>query len=106
MAARARWLNLFNAWQVGRPNSRPRSESDLPAFSAKADSFPYDAWHGYWYLEREGTAPAYPFGFGLSYARFSYGAVRLSRKTVAAGGTLTGTVTLRNTSGVAGTEAA
>jgi beta-glucosidase len=48
----------------------------------------------------------YPFGFGLSYARFSYGAVRLLRKTVPAGETLTATVTLRNMSSVAGTEVA
>jgi beta-glucosidase len=49
------------------PFSVPRSASDLPAFERDAEQFTYDAWHGYWHLERHGIAPAYPFGFGLSY---------------------------------------
>ena len=49
------------------PFSVPRSASDLPAFERDAEHFTYDAWHGYWHLERNGVAPAYPFGFGLSY---------------------------------------
>jgi beta-glucosidase len=49
------------------PFSVPVSASDLPAFERDADHFTYDAWHGYWHLERHGIAPAYPFGFGLSY---------------------------------------
>lgn len=53
------------------PFSVPRTESDLPPFEAKAAAFTYDAWHGYWHLARQGTAPAYPFGFGLSYSTFS-----------------------------------
>jgi beta-glucosidase len=49
------------------PFSVPRSASDLPPFERDADHFTYDAWHGYWHLERHGITPAYPFGFGLSY---------------------------------------
>jgi beta-glucosidase len=46
----------------------------------------------------------YPFGFGLSYARFIYGAVHLSSPIVSAGSPLTATVTLNNESDIAGTE--
>jgi beta-glucosidase len=75
-----------------------RSAADLPAFSD------YDMGRRtYRYFD---GPVLYPFGFGLSYARFSYGAVRLLRKTVPAGETLTATVTLRNMSSVAGTEVA
>jgi beta-glucosidase len=49
------------------PFSVPRSASDLPTFERDAQHFTYDAWHGYWHLERHGITPAYPFGFGLSY---------------------------------------
>jgi beta-glucosidase len=75
-----------------------RSAADLPAFSD------YDLGRRtYRYFD---GPVLYPFGFGLSYARFSYGPVRLSRKTVSAGETFTATVSLRNMGPVAGAEVA
>ena len=50
------------------PFSVPRSESDLPTFDPQAEEIVYDEWHGWWGLEHQGTPPALPFGWGLSYA--------------------------------------
>jgi len=82
------------------PFSVPRTEADLPRFDSGADAFSYDAWHGYWHLARNGVAPAYPFGFGLSYTTFSLE----QAEAAPAGDGIVVTATIRNTGGRQGTD--
>lgn len=50
--------------------------------------------------------PLYDFGYGLSYTKFSYSPLKLSKATVEAGDTLTVETAVRNTGRVAGDEVA
>jgi beta-glucosidase len=65
------------------PFTIPRHADDLPFFDRDAAEIRYDLWHGYTRFEREGIAPAYPFGFGLGYSAFEYSepTVRLDEET-------------------------
>src|SRR5690606_39368936 len=72
------------------------ADEALPAFDD------YDmAGRTYRYFEGE---PLYPFGHGLSYTRFEYGQVSLDRDSVTADGSVTATVTVRNSGARAGDE--
>jgi beta-glucosidase len=66
------------------PFSIPTTDAHLPDFHAEAASFSYDRWHGWWKLERDGHAPQFPFGFGLSYTVFSLGDFAVTRSGDAA----------------------
>ena len=61
---------------------------------------------GYRYFDTAKKAVAYPFGHGLSYTKFEYSGLKLSKKTVKEGEKLTVTFTLKNIGEVDGAEVA
>ena len=59
---------------------------------------------GYRWHDTKKTPALFPFGYGLSYTTFAYGKPVASAKTIAADGTLTVTIPVKNTGSVAGKE--
>jgi len=86
------------------PCTFPRRAEDLPFFDRNATKITYDLWHGYRKCARDGTAPAYPFGFGLSYTTWKHANLQLASPALAAGDTLQASVDVTNTGPVAGDE--
>ncbi len=74
------------------PFSIPHSTDHLPHFDLTALQVTYDLWHGYTKLDRDGHAPAFAFGYGLTYAAVSFRALNVRRH----GTDLKLSVTLRN----------
>jgi len=70
------------------PVTFPRSTDQLPPYADYSM-----AGRTYRYMTEE---PLYPFGFGLSYARFEYGALKLNAERIRQGADLRVTTTIRN----------
>jgi len=85
--------------------SFPVAESDLPPFdNTTTGDVHYGYYHGYRWLERNGIAPKYPFGYGLSYTTFAYSNLLVVTPTATETGTVEVTVDVQNTGTVAGSE--
>lgn len=82
----------------------PRRADDLPYFDKDATQITYDLWHGYRKLDRDGTAPAYPFGYGLSYTTFDLTNLQLMQPIIDTVGALAVTVDITNTGDRPGAE--
>ena len=78
-------------------------ELSYPGDSIKQE-YKEDILVGYRWHDTKKVPALFPFGHGLSYTTFTYGKPVASAKTMAADGTLTVTVAVKNTGSVAGKE--
>ena len=90
-----------------RLQSRRPSDDDVAGVAGAAPRLfeSYDIRKGHTYRYFKGQ-PLYAFGHGLSYSTFEYANLRVSAPTVAKNGSVTISVTVKNTSARAGDEVA
>jgi len=86
------------------PITFPASLDQLPPFDNESLLVTYDYFHGYRYLDRNGTTPAFPFGFGLSYTGFAIDNLRASATRAGAGDVVRFKVDVSNTGARVGAE--
>jgi beta-glucosidase len=86
------------------PVAFPVAEADLPPFENTSTAVTYGYLHGYRWLDAHGTAPLFPFGFGLSYTTFAYANPTVTPATVAPDGRVRVTADVTNTGAVAADE--
>jgi beta-glucosidase len=86
----------------------PRSVGQIPIYyNHKNTGRPYLGDPGAQYVSRYidiPNDPLYPFGFGLSYAKFSFGEIKLSQTALVGDATLLASLTVTNTGERAGEE--
>jgi len=86
------------------PITFPTNLDQLPPFDNESLVVIYGYFHGYRYLDRNGSTPEFPFGFGLSYTSFAIDNPRASKAQVSAGDVVQFSVDVTNTGARAGAE--
>ena len=91
------------------PTTFPMQVEDAPShlnYPGEAGTVTYGEgiFAGYRGYERRKLAPRFPFGHGLSYTTFEYGAVILERDAISLDDSVTVSLTVRNTGSRAGQE--
>jgi beta-glucosidase len=86
------------------PFTIPASEEQLPAFDRWAAVARYDYFHGYALCDHLQQAPAFSFGFGLSYTTFFISTPQLNQQHYKPDDTVCITVSIRNTGTCDGAE--
>ncbi|OYW85525.1 MAG: hypothetical protein B7Z22_08415 [Hyphomonas sp. 32-62-5] len=61
------------------PFTVARSSEQYPFFDCATERITYDYWHGYHRFDNLGLEPRYPFGFGLTYSKFEYSGLTVSK---------------------------
>jgi beta-glucosidase len=82
----------------------PKAANQLVPFDNQAAVVSYGYYHGYRWFDKKNLEPAFPFGFGLSYASFKYDKLKLSENKIGRDDRLTATVELTNLGNRAGEE--
>ena len=83
-------------------NNAGRGRGRGPVKDVDNTQYQEGIWVGYRYFTTADKAVSYPFGYGLGYTTFAYSAPTVK---VAKDGTMTATVTVKNTGAAAGKEA-
>jgi beta-glucosidase len=86
------------------PITFPTSLDQLPPFDNVSLEVTYGYFHGYRYVDRNGSTPEFPFGFGLSYTTFAVDNLRSSQAQAGAGDVVLFSVDVTNTGTIAGAE--
>ncbi|WP_016584519.1 fibronectin type III-like domain-contianing protein, partial [Yersinia pestis] len=86
------------------PMTVPRSTGQIPIYYGRKPLGKMRDYREYQPYKDLADTPLYPFGFGLSYTRFTYSDLQLSHESLELGASLRVTMTVTNDGAVAGDE--